>query len=359
MPRTLLPAGLLAFLCLACGSPEGGKAEPSGFAGLKAEFLAKLQKAKAAEDKTKVFDEYGPRFGKLAAEAKGPEAPEAIAFLLELSIAGRNAALREQATSLIRKGHVKEASANAFLPILTALADEENVALLSEILKDNPDRLTRARAVKALVKANHSLARQAADITGASAAQARASLTRGRGEAFVKYLGAGPDEFVKRANASRGLLAREYKDAFPDLSIGKPIPEVVSKDLEGKEVKLSDHKGKVIVIDIWATWCPPCVAMIPHELALANRLRDRPFALIGISADDSPEVVKEFMKRKEMPWVHWHNGPSGGIIDDWEVQSYPTILVIDHKGIIRFKDVRDEEMDEAVEKLLKEMEAGK
>jgi thiol-disulfide isomerase/thioredoxin len=143
------------------------------------------------------------------------------------------------------------------------------------------------------------------------------------------------------------------------LGIGKVAPEVVSKDLDGKQVKLSDHRGKVVVLDIWATWCGPCRAMIPHEKELVERLKDKPFTLISISGDDKVETLKDFLKETPMPWTHWHNGADGGILKDWNVQYFPTVYVLDPKGVIRFKGVRGKAMDEAVETLLKEMESGK
>ena len=56
-----------------------------------------------------------------------------------------------------------------------------------------------------------------------------------------------------------------------------------------------------------------------------------------------------------MPWTHWWNGPEGGILEDWNITSFPTIYVLDARGVIRFKGVRGERMTEAVEKLLAEL----
>ena len=64
-------------------------------------------------------------------------------------------------------------------------------------------------------------------------------------------------------------------------------------------------------------------------------------------------------KKTPMPWVHWFNGPEGGVIEDWEVDGFPTIYVLDHKGVIRYKDVRDDQMKDAVEALLEEVPAKK
>jgi thiol-disulfide isomerase/thioredoxin len=110
----------------------------------------------------------------------------------------------------------------------------------------------------------------------------------------------------------------------------------------------------VVVLDIWATWCAPCKAMIPHEREMVERLRDKPFVLVSISADEQKETLTKFLAREKMPWTHWWNGNEGGILEDWDVQGYPTIYVLDAKGVIRHKDLRGEKLEEAVNKLLEE-----
>ena len=99
--------------------------------------------------------------------------------------------------------------------------------------------------------------------------------------------------------------------------------------------------------------------MIPHEREMVERLKDKPFALVSISADDKKETLKEFLSKEKMPWTHWWNGSQGGVIDDWNVQYFPTIYVIDAKGVIRHKDLRDEKLEEAVNELLKDVEQDK
>src|ERR1700730_13210234 len=155
----------------------------------------------------------------------------------------------------------------------------------------------------------------------------------------------------------RALLIGKYADIVPDLSVGKKAPDVICQNLDGEEVKLSDFKGKVVVLDIWTTSCVPCRAMIPHQRELVKELKGKPFAFISISTDANKETLKEFLKKESMPWTHWWNGAEQGMVEDWNVQYVPTIYVLDSKGIIRHKDRDGEfpakELDEAVKALLK------
>ncbi|MBI3852958.1 MAG: redoxin domain-containing protein [Verrucomicrobia bacterium] len=87
-----------------------------------------------------------------------------------------------------------------------------------------------------------------------------------------------------------------------------------------------------------------------------KRLAAKPFALLGVNSDPK-QHLKQVIKKENMTWRSWWDGgdTSGPIASKWNVHSWPTTYVLDAKGVIRFKDVREKEMDEAVDALLKEM----
>ena len=99
--------------------------------------------------------------------------------------------------------------------------------------------------------------------------------------------------------------------------------------------------------------------MIPHERSLVERLKDKPFALLGVNSDtDKSYYASENKGDMLVTWRSFWCGPkgtSGPIPTKWNVRGWPTIYVLDHKGVIRFKDVRGEDMDRAVDALLAEM----
>ncbi len=98
--------------------------------------------------------------------------------------------------------------------------------------------------------------------------------------------------------------------------------------------------------------------MLPHEKSLVKRLEGKPFALIGINSDGPAAELTKILADNEITWRQAvDESTEGKWASAWNVQGWPTIYVLDHKGVIRYRDVRGEEMDEAVNKLLREMEA--
>ena len=102
--------------------------------------------------------------------------------------------------------------------------------------------------------------------------------------------------------------------------------------------------------------------MYPHERSLVKRLANKPFALIGINSDKDLAKLRPRLKEENISWRSFWNGPKGTggpISAKWGVRGWPTIYILDHKGVIRFKGLRGEKMDKAVDQLLKEMTGNK
>jgi hypothetical protein len=100
--------------------------------------------------------------------------------------------------------------------------------------------------------------------------------------------------------------------------------------------------------------------MYPHERSLVKRLEGKPFALIGINSDPKSRL-RQTLKKEKMTWRSWWDGgdTSGPIATKWNVHGWPTIYVLDHKGVIRFRGPREKELDKAVDQLLNELEKGR
>ncbi len=121
------------------------------------------------------------------------------------------------------------------------------------------------------------------------------------------------------------------------LPAGEPAPDFTATAVDGRPVRLGDLRGKVVVLDFWATWCGPCRGMIPHERNLVARLDEKPFAFVGVSADEDPDVLRAFLKANRMSWPNVCVGPEGEVLRDYRVQAFPTVYVLDAAGVIRFR----------------------
>lgn len=99
------------------------------------------------------------------------------------------------------------------------------------------------------------------------------------------------------------------------------------------------------------------MAMYPHERSLVKKLADKPFAIIGVNSDSDLEALQPILKTNEITWRSFWNGPegtSGPISTKWNVSSWPTIYLLDVDGKIRYKNVRGDNLDAAIETLLAE-----
>ena len=117
----------------------------------------------------------------------------------------------------------------------------------------------------------------------------------------------------------------------------KEAPEFTLLDIDGTRTSLSDFKGKVIILDFWATWCPPCKAEIPHFVELYDEYKKKGLEVIGVSLDSNPEKsLPSFMEEYRINYTMLIANRNvtdsyGGII------SIPTTFVIDRNGNIRKK----------------------
>jgi peroxiredoxin len=140
---------------------------------------------------------------------------------------------------------------------------------------------------------------------------------------------------------------------------GKSAPSFTLQDLNGKTVSLSDFKGKVVVLDFWATWCPPCVKEIPHFIALYEQYKDQGFAMVGISVDrEGIGVVSSFAQKHQINYpILMADGQVANAYGG--ITGIPTTFVIDSAGNIRQKYIgyRDKAVFEAdIKALLAEAE---
>ncbi len=142
------------------------------------------------------------------------------------------------------------------------------------------------------------------------------------------------------------------------LQVGMTVPEIEGEDLDGIPFKLSDYRGKVVMLDFWGHWCPPCRAMYGHEQELTQDLSDQPFVLLGVNSDANKQTAIDAVRSENLSWRHFWNGPRGTrgpISKKWNVEGWPTVYLIDQHGVIRYKEVLGDDIDKGIETLMAEL----
>ena len=120
-------------------------------------------------------------------------------------------------------------------------------------------------------------------------------------------------------------------------AVGKTVTEITGVDLEGTSMTLSAYRGRVVLLNFWATWCFPCMKLIPHEKDLVEHFKDQPFDIIGVNCDGEIEKARDAVTRNGISWRSFRNHGDDGrtISSDWKILGYPTLYLVDHHGKIR------------------------
>ncbi len=177
------------------------------------------------------------------------------------------------------------------------------------------------------------------------------------GAPYVAYLQS-CDPVAETASARSCL--EEARNRFPEFVsshswYGGKARDTTGKDIDGQTLKLADYHDRVVVICFWGQSCPPCREMIPSEKRLVDRLKDKPFNLLGVACDLDEKSARTYVAREGITWkTWWAGGPTQPILEEWDVREFPTVIVIDQHHVIRYRDIRGDELEAAVVSLLEE-----
>ena len=139
----------------------------------------------------------------------------------------------------------------------------------------------------------------------------------------------------------------------PSHFINKPALDFQVTGLKGEPLSLSQYRGQVVLLDFWATWCPPCIAEMPNVKQTYAKYKNQKFEIIGISLDRSTGPLEEYIAREGLAWrQYWDNG--GGIANMYNVRAIPSTFLIDAEGIIRRVNLRGSALEMAVAELVRE-----
>ncbi len=137
--------------------------------------------------------------------------------------------------------------------------------------------------------------------------------------------------------------------------IGKPM-ELSYTSIEGKEISVADYKGKVLLIDCWASWCGPCREEMPNVVKLYSERKKDGFEIIGISFDLEKQAMLDYQKEAGMTWPQYFDGKGweNALRAKLDVESIPATFLVDRQGNLRAMDLRGEVLAKQVDALLKE-----
>jgi len=126
---------------------------------------------------------------------------------------------------------------------------------------------------------------------------------------------------------------------------------------ENEPISNAALRGKVVLLDFWGTWCPPCRESIPTVKNVKKKFANKGFELVGISSDDDEDVWRTFVESKQMDW-HEYIDLSGDVLQAFNIDSFPTYIVLDKDGVIRYRqsgfgDATEGDLEDAINKALK------
>ena len=139
-----------------------------------------------------------------------------------------------------------------------------------------------------------------------------------------------------------------------NLVVGAMFPDFNEKDLDGNPLSVAGYKGKVVLIDFWATWCGPCISELPNVLATYEEYHGKGFDILGISLDNEEEALKSFIAKRKMPWKQFFDGKGWGnkLAGQYGIRSIPATFLVGKDGKIVARDLRGPALKAEVAKLL-------
>ena len=164
---------------------------------------------------------------------------------------------------------------------------------------------------------------------------------------FQKYVRMASADDLDRPRALRFI-------SEPALARARMAPPFEITTASGQQVSLDDLKGKVVLIDFWATWCGPCREALPHIRGIVKKFQDQPLVVLSISLDDDENKWKDFVTKNQMTWLQYHEpeGFKGPIATSFGVHAIPHTFTVDADGVLQDEHIGDAAIEGKLKKLL-------
>jgi thiol-disulfide isomerase/thioredoxin len=156
-------------------------------------------------------------------------------------------------------------------------------------------------------------------------------------------------QFVARLEKQEAAAAAA-KRIQDSLVVGATFPDFNETDVAGQPLSIAGHKGKVVLLDFWATWCTPCRIELPNVIAAYQKYHAKGFDIIGVSLDEDKAQLLGFIKDQNMSWPQFFDGQrwDNKLAVKYGVQSIPAAFLLDGEGKIIGKNLRGDALDRAV-----------
>lgn len=285
--------------------------------------------------------EYAKRFLALANEKPADDAAlDSLLWIITHDDAEASFPQLGEVVDLIQKHHVGSPRLKPAIPSLGSSASDKADSLLEVLVEKGGDRQVRGTACFFLASSRY----ERIDSPDAKKLAEIAALLERAKKDYADVRLDGEDEPL-------GAIADSLLFEVTFLQPGKVAPDIEGTDVSGKQMKLSDHRGKVVMLVFWGSWCGPCMAEVPHERKLMSTYAGRPFTVIGINSGDSKEKAAKTIKDNKMSWPSFFDGTDGPIVDRWNVGSFPTVYLLNANGVILVRNLLD---DDDADKLIGE-----
>jgi len=244
----------------------------------------------------------------------------------------------EKAAAVVLRYHLTNPTLGYLAEHLERVRHSSSRKLLEAILEKNPSREVRASACFSLAmllndESDYGKNKQAAQ-------QAEKSFNR----VISEFASSKPKGF-EFAQKAKPLL-----DELRRLSTGKAAPQFEAIDLEGNPIALKDYLGKVVVLSFWSQGTD----RLEEHRKWLEKLGDKPYGYITVNCDEDPAKAKGALEKAKINWPTICDGLSGPIAREWDIHMWTSVFVLDKKGVIRFRQVRGQDLVNAVEALLRE-----
>lgn len=148
-------------------------------------------------------------------------------------------------------------------------------------------------------------------------------------------------------------LARGSIYDIEHLQVGMTAPDFSSRTLDDQEFSLKSLRGRVVLLNFWATWCPRCVSEIPLLRTTAKRFADRPFDIVNVSLDDGPSIARPLIEQQKMPGIQTWSAAGENAAKLYNAMELPAWFLIDARGVIRARDTFDDDLAPAIQAALR------